>query len=219
MTQTLLVLESLGRARAIADHAERLGVNGAAATSRQSYSHIGALLADAALQAGLNYRTVVRPRVERIQSVYPAAATLSGLDITLEQVGPGTFLSWDHLTKIERFTGMAGALRANGIQDVSDLRVWLSCRDTRATLLGIHGVGPKTFDYICCLAGLDHIPVDRHIKSFASEAGVNVEGYLDLQAAVSFAADLLGLPRRDFDAWIWHRLTSRVETQRTFAFS
>lgn len=219
MTKPSPVLESLGRARAIANHAERLGVNDAATARRQSYSHLGAVLADAALQAGLNYRTVVRPRIERIQALYPAAATLSGLDSTLDQVGPEAFLDWNHSTKVARFKGVTDALRADGIEDVHDLREWLGRRDTRDTLLDIHGIGPKTFDYICCLAGLDHIPVDRHIKSFAFEAGVKVDGYVDLQTAVSFAADLLGLPRRDFDAWIWHRLTSGAETQRGFAFS
>jgi hypothetical protein len=219
MTQTALALESLSRARSIANHAERLGVNNAASASRQSYSHLGAVLTDAALQAGLNYRTVVRPRVERVQALFPAAATLPGLDTTLEQIGPEEFLDWNHFSKVQRFMDMACALRVDGVQNMSDLRVWLGRRGTRDTLLKIHGVGPKTFDYVCCLAGLDHIPVDRHIKSFASEAGVSVDGYLDLQTAVSFAADLLGLPRRDFDAWIWQRLTSRADTQRAFAFA
>lgn len=219
MTQPALVLESLGRARAIANHAERLGVNDAATNQRQSYSHLGAVIADAALQAGLNYRTVVFPRIKRIQALFPTAATLSGLNSTLDQVGPEAFLDWRHSTKVERFTGIIGVLRIDDIQNIADLRAWLVRSDTRNTLLKIHGVGPKTFDYICCLAGLDYIPIDRHIKSFASEAGVNIDGYLDLQTAVSFAADLLGLARRDFDAWIWQSLTSRVKTQRTFAFS
>jgi hypothetical protein len=57
---------------------------------------------------------------------------------------------------------------------------------------------------------MDHIAVDRHVKTFANEAGVLISGYDELQAAVSFAADLLGLARRDFDAWIWHRFSRPI---------
>ncbi len=212
-------LESLSHARAIADYAERLGVSEAPPVPRQSYSHIGAVLADAALQAGLNYRTVVRPRIDRIQSLYPRAATLPELISVVHQVGAETFLNWSHVTKVDRFLCLVGVLHSDRVQKVEDLRVWLCARDARDRMLNLRGIGPKTFDYICCLAGMDHVAVDRHIKSFASEAGVCVDGYLDLQTAVSFAADLLGLARRDFDAWIWQRLAARTEIQGALAFA
>ena len=83
------------------------------------------------------------------------------------------------------------------------MREWLKDAPSRDRLLSLHGVGPKTYDYVCCLVGIDRIAVDRHVKSFASEAGVTITGYDDLQVVVSYAAYLLGLPRREFDAWIW----------------
>jgi hypothetical protein len=43
------------------------------------------------------------------------------------------------------------------------------------------------------------------VKTFANEAGVPICDYEELRVIVSYAADLLGLPRRDFDAWIWRR--------------
>ena len=39
--------------------------------------HIGALFTDAILQAGVNYRSVVRPRVERVLFNFPEANTVS----------------------------------------------------------------------------------------------------------------------------------------------
>ena len=103
------LLEVLASARQIATHAESMGIVIHATPVRPTIDHIGAALADCILQAGLNYRTVVRPRVERIRS-----------------------------------------------------------------------------------------------------------GYDDLQAVVSCAADLLGMPRRDFDAWIWKlqaRQSSKLQQQ------
>jgi len=219
MKQSAGALQSLSHARTIADHAERLGVNEAPLTSRQSCSHLGAILADAALQAGLNYRTVVRPRVDRIQTLYPDAASLLGLVSEVRRVGAETFLNWSHAIKVNRFLRLIDVFKTNGVRNVDDLKVWLFSNDARETMLKLNGVGPKTFDYICCLSGMDHVAVDRHIKSFASEAGVLIDGYRDLQVAVSFAADLLGLSRRDFDAWIWQRLASQPSTQRAFTFA
>jgi hypothetical protein len=73
----------------------------------------------------------------------------------------------------------------------------------REKLRSIRGIGPKTVDYLCGLLGLDFIAVDRHIRTFASDAGVTVADYEFLQIVVSYAADLLGVSRRHFDASIW----------------
>ncbi len=199
------LLEVLACARQVATHAERLGIVVNATPPRPAGSHVGAVLADAALQAGLNYRTVVRPRVDRIQGNYPDAARLSGVKAIIEEGMVSDFLLWKHPAKVSRFTRLAGLLNLDSVEDINDLRRWLKHRSARDQLLSLHGVGPKTYDYMCCLVGIDCIAVDRHIKTFASEAGVSLCGYDDLQAVVSYAADLLGLPRRDFDAWIWRR--------------
>jgi hypothetical protein len=57
------VLEQLIFARQIADHAHRLGVLRMPLSSRPASDHMGAVLADAILQAGVNYQTVVRVRM------------------------------------------------------------------------------------------------------------------------------------------------------------
>jgi hypothetical protein len=210
MSSSTLALESLSRARAIADYAKRLGVSVASAPQRPSTYHVGAALADAVLQSGLNYQAVVRRRVGRIQMVYPEAATLPGVREIVAQGRVSEFLDWRHSAKITRFVHLVALLDADGVQCAGDLRVWLGRRGARDRLLELHGIGPKTYDYICCLVGMDRIAVDRHVKTFANEAGVSISSYEELQLAVSYAADLLGLARRDFDAWIWGRLARQV---------
>jgi endonuclease III len=78
-------------------------------------------------------------------------------------------------------------LCVDDVEKVSDLRDWLMRTSARDRMLSLHGVGPKTFDYLCCLVGIDRIAVDRHVISFASEAGVSTGHYDDLQAVVSYA--------------------------------
>ena len=139
---------------------------------RPTASHLGAVLADAVLQAGLNYRTVIRPRIARIQTNYPQAARLSGVNSIIERGLVSDFLLWKHPTKVSRFTRLASLLGANSVEDTNDLRQWLKHRRSKDQLLSLSGVGPKTYDYMCCLVGIDRIAVDRHIRTFTRDAGV-----------------------------------------------
>jgi hypothetical protein len=208
------ILEQLALARRIADHADRLGVQRAPVASRVACEHLGAVLADAVLQAGVSYRTVVRIRIERILSQFPETATLSGLTALIEYGSAADFLLWNHPTKVTRFLSLAQLLALNDIETTFDLKHWLWRDDAREHMLDLHGIGPKTHDYLCCLVGIDCIAVDRHIRTFASEAGVTVSDYNGLKSAVSYAADLLGMARRDFDAWIWRTISARRVSDR-----
>jgi hypothetical protein len=196
-------LETLKSARCIADYAVGMGINTETKDTRPITDHLGAVLADAALQAGLNYRSVVRPRVERILHQYPDAADMVGLQKVLENRSVAEFLHWKHPDKIGRFTALRELLQSERLQTVADLRRWLLSGNSRNALLDISGVGPKTVDYLCCLVGIDCIPVDRHVKLFAKNAGIEARDYEGIRLAVSFAADLLGISRRTFDAWLW----------------
>jgi hypothetical protein len=197
------VLNALARARRIAEHAETLGLLEGNLPTRQAQSHLGAVLADSVLQAGLSYRSVVLPRVRRIIYVYPQAAQLAGI---LEIVANGDvadFLAWTHPTKLARFTDLTHFCEEREIQDVFMMQSWLAGPSATSELQTVKGVGPKTVDYLACLVGADRIAVDRHVLSFTAHAGVEADGYDDVQTIVSYAADLLGIRRRDFDAWIW----------------
>lgn len=207
-----VVLEELSSARRIADYAESLGVRGSPVTSRAASEHLGAVLADAILQSGVSYRSVVRVRVDRILSQFPEASTLPGLVMLLHRLGVAEFLLWRHPVKIARFNALTQLLADNNVGTVSELRLWISRDNTRERLLSLHGIGPKTYDYLCCLVGVDCIAVDRHVRRFANEAGVFIRDYAKLKSIVSYAADLLGMARRDFDAWIWRARNKRAVT-------
>ena len=207
------LLNLLAHARSVATLAGTVGITILDSPAGPPRRHLGAILADAVLQAGLNYRTVVRARVERVERNFPEAATLSGIIAVVETGGLSEFLLWSHPVKLARFSRLVALLRAQNLEGVDDLRAWLQTGRAREILLRVNGIGPKTVDYLCCLVGLDRIPVDRHLKAFARDAGVATEHYDSVQAIMSFAADLLGVRRRDFDASIWKYVSAKNPQQ------
>lgn len=210
------VLEALALARHVANYAESVGFRNTVGTPRGLNRHLGAILADCVLQAGLNYRTVVKPRVDRIVLLFPEGATLAGTKTVIERSSVGEFLQWKHAEKVDRFTKLCALLEKHKIENASELKVWLKQNGPRQELLEIKGIGPKTVDYLSCLVGIDSIAVDRHIKSFARRAGIDVKNYDALKNVFCCAADLLGSPRRDFDAWVWNYATMELRPNNQY---
>lgn len=211
-------LELLKAARRVADFASTQGVPSTYAVRRSTYDHAGALLADAVLQAGLSYRTVVMPRVGRILKEFPDADRVSALIYIVKKGSTAHLLDWQHPTKVERFEHLVGFLHRSNVDTTDDIRTVLRSDTFRADLQLLNGVGPKTIDYMACLVGIESIAVDRHIRTFAVRAGVNSDEYDFLKNAFCFAADLLSISRREFDAWVWSREASKQSSQLNFFF-
>ena len=205
----LNTLELLSLARKVANHANALGAGQVFRRRRPRVYHLGAIMADAILQSGVNYRTVVYPRVAVIPDLYPEACTLQGVKAIILAERLAEFLRWQHATKLGRFLELALYFDRHHVETSDDLRSCFDQRDFRHGLLGLPGIGLKTMDYLGCLAGVDVVAVDRHIQSFARESGVEIVGYQNLQTVFSYAADLLKFSRRDFDSWVWTTMSSR----------
>lgn len=197
----------------VANYASLIGLSSHQAIARTSTHHLGAALADAVLQAGVNYETVVRMRIERIQTVYPESFHMDGLKTVLLDDKISDYLLWRHKTKLTRFSHLAALIDQVGVRDTSDLKDWLHTPRSRTEMLSIHGIGPKTYDYISCLVGIDRIAVDRHLIHFMNLSGVSAKDYDTVQKITSFAADLLGVRRRDFDASIWRFVSTGKRPQ------
>jgi hypothetical protein len=200
-SQTLCHLEM---ARRVADYAYGRGASTITPVARSVPDHLGAVLADSILQAGMNYRSVVKTRIERILSLFPEAATLDGILLFVKEGAVEHFLLWNHEEKVGRFIRLVYLLERSEILNTHDLFRWLHTDDYRDSLLSVSGIGPKTVDYLCCLMGMDCIAIDRHLRVFARDAGVDTGDYDQLKLIISYAADLLDIPRREFDSWIWN---------------
>lgn len=208
-------IEVLLAARRIADHAKDEGALLEDKHPRATCGHLGAVLADSVLQAGLNYTTVVRPRVLAILRAYPNHHKISSLLGVIEDGKTEVFLNWRHHEKVTRFEALVVFMKHWGIEDVSDLRAGLASDEFCDAIQAVNGIGPKTVDYMACLVGIDSIAVDRHVRTFAKTVGVENDDYHFLRKSFCCAADLLSLPRREFDAWLWRRATSPAHVQLT----
>jgi hypothetical protein len=184
---------------------------------RSTYNHAGALLADVVLQAGLSYRTVVWPRVGRILKQFPDANRVSALIYVVRSGRTADLLDWQHPAKIARFENLVDFLHAAEVDTTEDIRRVLKSDTFCADLQLLNGVGPKTIDYMSCLVGIESIAVDRHIRSFAAKAGVDGNEYKFLKNVFCFAADLLSISRREFDAWVWSREANKKSAQLNLA--
>jgi hypothetical protein len=209
-------IQMITAARKVADYASEVGLSLNGRAKRQSYKHLGAVLADSVLQAGLNYATVVRPRIDRILICYPEAITISAISRLVKQGQVEDFLSWKHHEKVARFTFLVMALDGAGVSSAESLRESLVDENFATGLQQIRGIGPKTVDYMSCLLGIESVAVDRHIRSFAKRAGLEASDYGYLKRVFCSAADLLSVSRRDFDSWIWQRESER---SRQLAFN
>ncbi len=175
------------------------------------YAHMGATICDAILQAGLNYRTVVAPRIRQLTRQWPTARRTSAFAGLIRRHGVGTVLRWRDPEKPRRIVELTEFLAAAGVETEDDLREWMQPQRNAADLRSRRGIGPKTFDYLKRLVGIPTIAVDRHIRSFVRWAGLALTGYEEVSEAVASAADLLGVDCGSLDYAIW-RHVSNLET-------
>lgn len=211
-------VQMLVAARRVADYARELGVDFEKQEVRPAYIHMGALLADSILQAGLNYNSVVLPRIALILENFPDHDRVSSLFGLVQRGETATFLNWKHAEKIERFDALVSFLNASAVENVVDLKHSLLDAAFVTSLRDVRGIGPKTVDYVGCLVGMDSVAVDRHVRTFAKRVGVMEDDYDFLKSVFCYAADLLSVSRREFDAWVWRRESSISNKQLSFSF-
>lgn len=169
--------------------------------------NLAAILVDAIFQAGLNYRTVVLPRVRAIARAFPKQHSLRVLEEALQTEAFAAALAWPHPEKPQRLRALVAFLLGQGLDSMDELRRWLAMAEHRAALLSVRGVGHKTVDYLSKLVGLPAIAVDRHAQRLLREAGIVSRGYEEARRILEFAADLLQISRWTFDRLMWQTLS------------
>jgi hypothetical protein len=171
--------------------------------SRHSYCHMGATITDTILQAGLNYRTVVQPRVNRLLQEYPEAETTTGFRNLIGFHGLKNLIAWSHPEKPRRILEMTWFFSNEGLDTELSLREWLLRPGNPGLLYCLKGVGAKTVDYLKMLVGIPTVPIDRHVRLFVQTAGLRYTRYADVQQVVQLAADNMGINRSSFDWAVW----------------
>jgi hypothetical protein len=196
-------MDILADARQLADFIVSLHDFRISSHEVQSYNHMGATITDSILQAGVNYRTVVEPRVKHVLREYPVAKTSPSFLDVIDQHGVDFVLNWRHPEKPRRVRDLTIFFVKLNVETEADLKYWLLDSDNCQRLLDLKGIGPKTVDYMKRLVGISTIAVDRHMRRFINLAGVKREAYDEIQIVVAFAADLLKISRSNLDSAIW----------------
>lgn len=169
------------------------------------YNHIGATLADAILQAGVNYRTVVHPRINRILEVYPNVKTSIEFLSLIERDGANKILNWNHSEKPRRLYELTQFLVINAVYTEAALSKWLTMPENNSNIQKcINGIGPKTVDYLKNLVGVPAIAVDRHLKKFINDAGIPYNDYYEVQNIIEETAKEIGTSYMSLDKAIWN---------------
>ena len=171
--------------------------------------HIGALFTDAVLQAGVNYRSVVRPRVESVLINYPEADTVTAFSKVLNRYGVREVLHWNNAAKIRRMEDLVSFCLLYSIETTKDLTIFLNSEYGEEKLKEINGIGNKTCDYMKRLLGFDTVAVDRHIREFLIDADIMFDDYYDIKEVVEFAADFMDMARRKLDYSIWSYMSHK----------
>lgn len=182
--------------------------------------HIGALFTDAILQAGVNYKSVVKPRVESVLMRFPEADTVTAFSKVLDRYGVREVLHWNNAAKIRRMEDLVSFCSYHDIETAEDLTCFLNSDLGEKQLKEINGIGNKTCDYMKRLLGFDTVAVDRHIREFLVDADIMFEDYFEIKEVVEFAADIIGSSRRSLDYSIWTYMSQkeRKAYQLTFVF-
>jgi hypothetical protein len=171
---------------------------------------MGAVLADSVLQAGMNYRTVVAPRVERIKREYPEACVTSSFLALLGRLGAHEILQWRNSEKPQRLIDLTWLLACEEVENCADLRSWLAGKESVSKLLAVRGIGPKTADYLGLLVGRSGIAVDRHVLGFLRQEGVRVSRYAEAQDLLIECAARVRVDTAFLDHAIWLAMSTAV---------
>lgn len=174
-------------------------------------NHVGALFTDTILQAGVNYRSVVWPRVAHVLDTFPYATTVSIFAEILENYGTANVLHWSNAEKIQRMNELVLFCLDHQIETSRQLTEFLRDEQNVDMLKDIHGIGNKTCDYLKRLLGFDTVAVDRHIRSFIESADIFCNDYYDIKEIVEYAADFMEKTRRELDYSIWSYMSKKEQ--------
>ena len=171
----------------------------------RGWKHMGAVVADAALQAGVTYRTTVLPRVRKLVADWPEAITTSGFVERMRTDDVATALDWKpDSKKMTTLRDLADLLIREQVETTEDLQQALGDEGFRSRLRAVKGIGPKTVDYLAILTGsTEHVAVDSQLRAFVRDAGVSTSDYDEVRKVITDAAAERGWDAGAMDAAIW----------------
>lgn len=178
-------------------------------TQRTPYFHMGATITDAVLQAGLNYRNVVYPRVIKLLTAFSDYQTTCDFIILMQTVPLSELIDLKNKRKLSLIKQISWFFFDNGVENENELARWFVKFDNCMALLDFNGVGPKTLDYLKMLCGYQSIAIDRHLFNFLRLANVFVDSYQEAKCIYQQTAKMLNMTHYELDRKIWLYMSSK----------
>lgn len=174
------------------------------------YNHMGATITDAILQAGLNYRHVVWPRVAHLLRDFPDYTTTCDFLILMKIFPLPELLNWHNKRKLTLIEKVSNLFFDNNIETETDLASWLAKQTNEQVLLEFNGIGFKTIDYLKMLAGSQAIAIDRHLFNFLKLADVVTNTYQEASEIYYETAKLLCIDEYELDKKVWNYMSTKT---------
>lgn len=174
------------------------------------YHHMGATITDCVLQAGLNYRHVVYPRVRNLIAEFSSYSTTCDFIILMQTVPLRELIRWKNERKLRLIEQISWLLFNCQVETEPQLAKWLMDGNNVQCLMELNGVGPKTVDYLKTLSGNPSIAVDRHLLHFLELANIVVNSYQEASAIYHQAAKLLCVSEYEIDKNVWQYMSSKA---------
>lgn len=171
------------------------------------YHHIGAIITDSVLQAGLNYRNVVYPRVYNLLTNYADYNTTSDFIILMQTIPLADLISWNNKKKLQLIHSVSWLLFNSKIESDTELSEWLNYQTNVEQLARLDGIGPKTIDYMKTLSGNPVFAIDRHLLNFLKLAGIHTSTYQEASNIYHLAAKILCKNEYELDKQIWNYMS------------
>ena len=161
------------------------------------------------MQAGMNYKSVVYPRVYNILSKYSDYRTTCDFIILFQTIPIEEIIQWKNKRKQNTICNLALYLYNCNINTEDDLAEWILDDGNAESLLEINGVGRKTIDYMKLLSGQQAIPIDRHMFQFLEIAGVLTADYKEASRILRKTASVLEVGESVLDKTIWNYMSQK----------
>ncbi len=182
------------------------------------YNHMGATISDTVLQAGLNYRYVVSPRINNMLNEYGTFKTTSSFIALFCSIPLSDILIWKDNKKIDLIKKLSWLFFENGVENEESLKNWLCNNKNIEIISDIKGVGPKTIDYLKKLCGISTIPIDRHLFNFLELAKIEVSDYDEAKKLYEAVSISMGVEPSELDNKIWNYMSNSKSKQVVFQY-
>jgi thermostable 8-oxoguanine DNA glycosylase len=177
------------------------------------FDHMGAIIIDGILQAGLNYNYVVKPRIERVLNEFPELKTTTSFLTEIQKGNLENIANWQHHEKLDRIKAVTIFFKEEEIETAPELHAWLENKKNVVYFKSVRGIGDKTADYFKILSGRSSVAVDRHLFNFILSADVSITNneYDRAKEIITNTAIFLEKPVELLDHSIWAYMTSNKQ--------